>query len=175
MSLGMFYKRLRDPIETAVVIQSEGPAFSYVNASSGFNYGIELEVRKSLNGLTESGFLDRLSVNLNASLIRSEVNYAGIINEEIQESRRPLQGQSPYIANAVVSYLDESRGWQVSAAYNVVGPRIYAIGNVDFPAIYELPRNAVDLTISKNITRALSLKAGIPSHRCCRHRRYRHR
>ncbi len=161
MSVGMFYKHLRDPIETAVVIQSEGPAFSYVNASSGFNYGIELELRKSLKDLTESGFLDRLSVNLNASLIRSEVNYAGIINEEIQESRRPLQGQSPYIANAVVSYLDESRGWQVSAAYNVVGPRIYAIGNVDFPAIYELPRNAVDLTISKNITRTLSLKAGV--------------
>lgn len=161
ISFGTFYKHMRNPIETAVILQSEGQAFSLINADRAYSYGAELEVRKSFQGLTGSAFFDRLSVNLNASLIKSEVDYGGSINEEIQDSKRPLQGQSPYIANAVLSYQDEQRGWQVSAAYNVVGPRIYAIGNVDFPAIYELPRNAIDLTLNKNISKSVALKLGV--------------
>lgn len=162
LSLGIFYKQLRNPIETAVILQSEGPAFSYTNAiGGGKNYGVELEVRKSFMGTTESAFVDRLSVNLNASLIWSEVDYGDNIDDEVQERIRPLQGQSPYIANAVLNYLDDKRGLQVSTAYNIIGPRIFAIGNLQFPAIYELPRNAVDLTISKSFRNNLTLKVGV--------------
>ena len=78
-----------------------------------------------------------------------------------QEQKRALQGQSPYIVNAIVNYLDEDTGWQIGASYNIFGKRIFAVGSSMFPTIYELPRHSVDLTVSKNFRNNLSLKAGI--------------
>lgn len=160
ISLGGFYKRITNPIETTIIPQGESPSFGFTNALGGaFNYGVEIEIRKSFNDITSSAFVDRLSVNLNASYIKSEVNYG---DEAIGQDRtRPLQGQSPYIANAVLSYDDTKNGWQISGAYNVLGPRIFAIGNLQFPAIYELPRNAVDLTVTKSFRNNISLKLGV--------------
>lgn len=161
ISIGGFYKSFKDPIETVVILQSESQAFTLTNADQAFSYGAELEIRKSFRGYTESKFIDKLSINLNASYIQSEVNYGNTVNETVQDARRPLQGQSPYIANAILYYHDEKKGWNISAAYNTIGPRIYAIGNVDFPTVYELPRHALDLTISKNINKTMTLKLGI--------------
>ncbi len=162
LSLGTFYKRFTNPIETAILLQGgDNPAFTFTNAAGGaYNYGVELEVRKSFRDLTSSAFVDKLSVNLNASLIKSEVDYGTSADVVAQDRIRPMQGQSPYVTNLILAYQDDEKGWQVSGAYNVVGPRIYAIGSVQFPAIYELPRNAVDLTITKNI-KQFSIKAGV--------------
>lgn len=160
LSLGGFYKHFTNPIETLILIRSESPGFSYQNAGKAYNYGVELELRKSLEGLTGSAFLDKMSVNMNASYIHSTVDY-GQNASPGQERKRALQGQSPYIVNAIASYLDEESGWQFSTSYNVFGKRIFAVGSSMFPTIYELPRNSVDLTVSKNFRNNLSLKAGI--------------
>ncbi|GAA4435952.1 TonB-dependent receptor [Ravibacter arvi] len=160
ISLGGFYKHFTNPIETLILIRSESPGFSYQNAGKAYNYGAELEVRKSLEGITGSAFLNRLSANLNASLIYSRVDY-GKNASAGQEQKRALQGQSPYIVNAIVNYLDEDTGWQIGASYNIFGKRIFAVGSSMFPTIYELPRHSVDLTVSKNFRNNLSLKAGI--------------
>lgn len=161
ISFGAFYKNFKNPIETVVILQSESQAFTLTNAERAYNYGIEIEVRKSLKGLTSSRLVDNMSVNLNGSLIASQVDYGKTVNSAVQDTKRALQGQSPYIANAVLNYHDEKSGWNIGAAYNVIGTRIFAIGNVDFPTIYELPRNAIDLTVSKTIGKALAVKVGI--------------
>lgn len=162
ISVGTFYKNFTNPIETAILLQGgDNPAFTFTNAEGGaYSYGVELEVRKSFRDWTSSAFIDKLSVNLNASLIKSEVDYGESEDVVAQDRIRPMQGQSPYVANLILGYQDDEKGWQVSGSYNVVGPRIYAIGSVQFPAIYELPRNAIDLTITKNI-KQFSIKAGV--------------
>jgi hypothetical protein len=161
ISLGVFYKNFKNPIETVVILQSESQAFSLTNAASAYNYGVEIEVRKSFKGLTSSRFVDNMSINLNGSLITSQVDYGSSVNASVQDTKRPLQGQSPYIANAVLNYHDEKSGWNIGAGYNIIGTRIFAIGNVDFPTIYELPRNALDLTVSKTLSKSFAVKVGI--------------
>ncbi len=160
ISLGGFYKNFTNPIETLILIRSESPGFSYQNAGGAYNYGVELEIRKSLEGLTGSSFLDKLSANMNASYIYSRVDYGQ--NASLgQERKRALQGQSPYIVNAILNFMDEESGWQFSASYNIFGKRIFAVSSSIFPSIYELPRNSVDLTVTKNFRNNLSLKGGV--------------
>jgi hypothetical protein len=160
LSLGGFYKNFTNPIETLILIRSESPGFSYQNASKAYNFGAEIEIRKSLEGWTGSAFLDKVSLNGNASYIVSRVDYGK--NASLgQDTKRALQGQSPYIVNAIASYQDDATGWQVSASYNIFGKRIFAVGSSLFPTIYEMPRNAVDLTVTKTLQNNLSVKAGI--------------
>lgn len=157
ISLGAFYKNFKDPIENVTIITSEQPQFFYANADKAFNYGLELELRKSLQDVVENPFLQRLSANINASYIISEVDLgAGVTS---QDRNRVLQGQSPYIINAAVSYSDEN-GFSANVIYNRFGDRIFSVGDVNFPTIYELSRDNIDITLSKTFKKT-TFKFGI--------------
>lgn len=158
-SIGAFYKYFDDPIENRTIITTEQPQFTYINADFARNYGIEMEIRKSLRGITNSGFLDRFSVNANASLIRSEVDLGS--TAVAQDRLRPLQGQSPYIINMALYYDNPESGFSANFIYNVFGARIFSVGDVLFPTIFELPRNSMDLTLTKRVNSQVSIKMGI--------------
>jgi outer membrane receptor for ferrienterochelin and colicin len=80
---------------------------------------------------------------------------------------RPLQGQSPYIVNLGLFYQNSDKGLMTSIVYNRIGKRIIAVGRPSpnkwesIPDIYEMPRNEVDMSLSKKIGDRLELKAGI--------------
>jgi hypothetical protein len=96
---------------------------------------------------------------LNAAVIRSRVDLGDVGN---QEKERAMQGQSPYIFNAGLNYNDPNTGWQFNASYNIFGKRIFAVGDLDQNATqYEMPRNQVDLTVSKNIAQRWEVKLGV--------------
>lgn len=159
MSFGLFYKNFNNPIEDRTIIATEQPQFSYLNADGAHNYGAEIEIRKSLKGLTESRFINRLSVNLNASVIVSEVDLGE--TAVAQDRVRPLQGQSPYIVNTALYYNHKRIDLDAALAYNIFGKRIFSVGDDLFPTIYELERHSMDLTVSKKIHQLVKLKVGI--------------
>ncbi|MGY6742844.1 MAG: TonB-dependent receptor [Cecembia sp.] len=158
-SVGAFYKFFKDPIELIQQNVTENLQFSYGNAVDATVYGIEVEGRKALSTVTSAPFIRNLSFNVNASLVWSEV----FLGEDVafEANRRALQGQSPYMVNAAVYYIDPISNFQTSLAYNVQGPRIFVAGNVNFPSIYELERHVVDLTVSKTFKDRTTLKFGI--------------
>lgn len=162
ISISAFYKHFIDPIETVFVPgagSGGAKTFTYGNAKSADNKGLEVEIRKSLAGLSDSKFLDDLTVLLNASYINSKISLGSIATG--QSNNRPLQGQAPYIINAALFYNNLKSGWQVNALYNVLGKRIAYIGYDGYPDIYEMPRNVIDLTISKTLNKKLSLRANL--------------
>lgn len=168
-SIGAFYKRFIKPIENRTIITTEQPQFTFINADGATNYGLELEFRKSLRGITNSYFIDRFSINANGSLIFSQVdlgNQAGA-NDRL----RALQGQSPYIVNFALYYADNSQ-FSFSAAYNIFGDRIFSVGDNLFPTIYERPRHSLDLTINKQVGNKVTYKFGVQDVLNARYRFY---
>ena len=66
------------------------------------------------------------------------------------------------MVNTGVFYQDDARGWQVSVQYNVIGPRIqFASSNTQNFSILELPRNVIDIAVTKTLGSHLSLRLGI--------------
>lgn len=147
ITVGTFYKQFTNPIETYLQITTETPQLYFGNADGAYTYGVEIEARKSFAGLGTSRLLRGLSANVNAALIKSEVNVGDQATNQIQY--RPLQGQSPYIANIGLFFNDTQSGWSVNTAYNVFGPRIFTVGDKVFPSWWELPRQSMDLQISR--------------------------
>lgn len=94
-------------------------------------------------------------VLFNASLINSNVVVSGL-----SDYSRFLQGQSPYLINAGLFYTLPETGIQANILYNIVGQRIYVIGdNVLSSNVFEMPRNVLDFNISKIIGK-MEIKAG---------------
>ena len=156
-TLAAFYKKFTNPIEMVSV--GTGNEFSFENAIGAVNYGLELEVKKSLETLIG---LKNFSLNLNSSYIFSEVEFE---NTQTERSR-PLQGQSPYVLNAGVYYQNDKAGISSSLMYNVIGKRILVAaqlnqGNVVIPDIYEMSRHVIDFSFSKKIAERWELKFGI--------------
>jgi hypothetical protein len=158
-SVGAFYKRFTNPIEDRLILTTEQSSLTFVNADFAYAYGLEVEFKKSLKDLTASDFLNKLSINLNASYIVSEVDLGATATA--QDQVRALQGQSPYIVNAALYYNNNKQKINASVIYNVFGRNIFAVGDVSFPTMYELERHMVDLTFSKGFENGVSLKASI--------------
>ena len=162
VSVAAFYKNFTNPIEV-VFTSGANPNVSFDNAKSAYSAGVEVEARKSLAGLSSSSFLNNTNLVFNATFIYSRVS----INPNIaftQSDNRPLQGQSPYIINGGINYNDQKSRLQINLLYNVIGKRIYAVGNnfgTPYPDWYEMPRNILDITFSKGITKNFLVKGGI--------------
>jgi outer membrane receptor for ferrienterochelin and colicin len=161
ISIGAFYKKFLNPIEIKYIETGSGLEYSYQNALSATNYGIEAEIRKSLS---EEGWLRNMVLVFNGAWIHSVVDFeAGSVERD-----RPLAGQSPYVLNLGLFYSESEKArLNFSLLYNVIGPRIYIVGQPKsqsweyIPDIYEMPRHLVDLTVSKRIGKYLEIKLGI--------------
>jgi hypothetical protein len=158
-NFGLFYKNFRDPIE--MIIMGNNPTqYSFENVKSAYSYGIETDVRKSLGFISGA---ENFSFILNAAFIRSKVQFSeGDLHRD-----RPLQGQSPYMINAGLFYYNDKNGLMVTTMYNIIGKRIVAVGRPspnsweDIPNIYEMPRNSVDVAVSKKVGDHFEIKLSL--------------
>ena len=161
ISVAVFYKHFRNPIETAILDAGSGSyTYTFENADRANLYGVELDVKKNLDFMGMRNF----SVVLNGSLMKSRVDF----DDESLEHDRPLQGQSPYLVNAGLFYQSPKLGLTVGVLYNRIGKRIVGIGRSDMsvggsidndiPDMYEMPRNALDVVVSKSFGKHWELK-----------------
>ena len=162
VSIAAFYKDFTNPIEV-VFASGANPILNFSNAKSAYSTGIEAEFRKNLNANQPNTILGRTSLVFNGTYIFSRVKLDETVAKD-QSDNRPLQGQSPYIVNAGLNYNDTKKGLQLNFNYNVIGKRIFAVGNnfgSPYPDWFEMPRNVIDFSFSKQLTKAIMLKGGV--------------
>lgn len=156
IAVSAFYKQFKDPILRTFSPTATIPELGYVNIDEANVYGAEIELRKSLAFLGEK--MRNFSISTNFALIKSdygipqaEVNASKAVDPEYTQTRRPFQGQAPYIVNAVLSYADIDRGWDTAISFNVSGKRLYNISLSAVPDVYEASFPLLNYTLSKKI------------------------
>jgi len=162
VSVSGFYKRITNATEMAVNAASQIKSLTYVNVPLVENIGLELEYRFKLSTIFKSDsskLLDNTTIFTNFAYIQSKVDVSKI--NGAGASTRPLQGQSPYIVNAGIQYLDFEKGWGVSLSYNVIGRRIVIVGSSAEPDFYEAPRHVLDLQLSKTFKQKFEIKFNV--------------
>jgi TonB-dependent receptor len=163
ISFGVFYKTFSNAIENTFLSATSRPIASFTNSDKAYSVGAEVEVRKSLS-FVGVPVVKNMSVLLNASVIKSEVQFTkDSVIIQTQNSKRAMQGQSPYIINAGLYYFNEKSKLQVNLLYNVFGRRIFLVGGdmLGQPTTYEMPRNVIDLTLTKGFGKHWEVRAGI--------------
>lgn len=164
ISLAVFYKHFDSPIEwTYTVAGGTDLIYSYKNAKSANNYGVELDIRKNLGFIGLKDF----SWSFNGALIKSKVQF----EKGSKEENRPMQGQSPYLINTGIFYKNEPLKMDIALLYNRIGKRIIGVGrsegstgddsNSRVPHSYEMPRNTIDFSLAKKFGNHLELKLNV--------------
>jgi hypothetical protein len=152
-AFSLFYKDIQEPIEFAQT-QSDPIKLQYINSPKATVFGVEVEARTALDIIDP--MLKEFSLGANFTYVQSEVDRspAEIFNRRVfsvpGDETRPLYDQSPYIANADLSYDNASSGTTVSLVFNIAGPRLTFAGYT-VPDVYEEPAPRLDFFISQRL------------------------
>jgi outer membrane receptor protein involved in Fe transport len=158
VSVGLFYKDFTRPIEL-VYVPSANPQVTYQNAQGATNLGVEFDVRKELDFLSD--WTRDFYVAGNLALIASEIRIdtSGQLDKDIKLTNtvRPLHGQSPYVLNMQFGYENPDVGTTATFLYNVYGARITEVGANRLPDAYQEPMHRVDFTLSQTLSEQFEL------------------
>lgn len=164
ITLAVFYKYFKNPIEWTYLDAGGSYTYTFENALSAKNYGVELDIKKRLDFIGLKNF----TFGINAALISSIVDFDQAYS---LEKDRAMQGQSPYIVNSSLYYDNSNFGISLGLLYNRIGRRIVGIGRVDtssggsinndVPDTYELPRDVIDFVATKSLGRKVEIRLSL--------------
>ena len=164
LAVSGFYKFLNNPIEIAFAEGStrSNQIVNYVNVDKAEILGAELETRFGLKHFTE--FLSNFYFSSNLTILKSSVDIApaeltqrrGI--DPNADDQRQLQGQSPFILNIGINYLNYESGTTLSLDYNTFGERLSKVSANITPDIFEEPTPLLNINFSQKLFNQFSLK-----------------
>ncbi len=152
IALTGYGKILQDPIERTQTLSGGAAVHSFQNASTGVAAGLEIELRRELTR--------DIRVGVNGSFMYTNVK----LPEDggaYTNAQRALQGASPYLVNADISYTPTIRNEKPLTAtllYNLQGPRIHAVGISGLGDEKQLPVHTLDFVASYQLNNHFSLK-----------------
>ena len=164
-----FYKTFKDPIELTFFASAPNQLTAR-NLGSAKVYGAEFEIRKPLNIISDD--VRKWRFSLNASLIKSSLEmFEDEYNNRLNAARdgesisrtRDLQGQSPFLINSNIEFLNEDTGFQYGLFYNVQGRTLEVVGTGIVPDVYAVPFHSLNFNLKKFLDddgkSSISLKA----------------
>jgi len=165
-SLGAFTKQIEDPINLVVVGDATGTQRYVRTGDKATVYGIEVELRKNI--LVDDNDNTNLSFGVNATYMHTKQdlynNIDGTFDLAFNKTEDQLQGASPFILNADVSYSPVFKKYKPVAnlVFSYFSDRIDALGSGDLGNIVEKSVPTLDFiwknTISDNFEINFSAK-----------------
>lgn len=167
LTFGAFYKDLDKPVEAVVNESGATVQQTYINAPKASLYGVEIEVKKYFEPISEAGWLatKRWLVQANYTYSKSELQVDDgdvVFPLAGGGSSRPaleyltdgaqLQGQSEHTANLQFGFEDDQNRSQATLLVTFVSERISARGRPGQPDLIQKPGTMVDFTYRKEFT-----------------------
>ena len=151
LSITAYYKHLKAPIERVQTLSGGSAVHSFRNADNGMATGVEIEFRKEI--------VKDLRFGVNGSYMYTNVKLPE--GGAYTNSQRALQGASPYLANADLTYspaFSNDRQLSVALLYNLQGPRIHSVGISGLGDIKQQPVHTLNFTSSYRFNRRFAVK-----------------
>ncbi|MBS5698885.1 MAG: TonB-dependent receptor [Bacteroides cellulosilyticus] len=151
LSITAYYKHLKAPIERVQTLSGGSAVHSFRNADNGMATGVEIEFRKEI--------VKDLRFGVNGSYMYTNAKLPE--GGAYTNSQRALQGASPYLANADLTYspaFSNDRQLSVALLYNLQGPRIHSVGISGLGDIKQQPVHTLNFTGSYRFNRRFAVK-----------------
>ena len=151
LSITAYYKHLKAPIERVQTLSGGSAVHSFRNADNGMATGVEIDFRKEI--------VKDLRFGVNGSYMYTNVKLPK--GGAYTNSQRALQGASPYLANADLTYspaFSNDRQLSVALLYNLQGPRIHSVGISGLGDIKQQPVHTLNFTGSYRFNRRFAVK-----------------
>jgi outer membrane cobalamin receptor len=156
-SAGFYYKQITDPIEDqfqsvgVVLVTSKG------NGNPATVYGFEGVLSKHFGGLGVTANYSYVVSRITNTKQVTTVDINGDLVQSYVQQVRPLQSQSPQIANVILSYENKDWGVETNLSYNYTGRRLLAVSRLDGYDTYEDGVGEYDFSADKKLLENFNL------------------
>lgn len=160
---GLFYKKLKDPIEYGMISQGQGAFYMPSNFGNAHNYGIEIDLMK---------YFYSFGIKANYTFTRSRITTDKLENYENSDDSsserisirnagqtRPLNGQAMHVANLSLLYKNTGKGWDGQLSFSYTGDRLYAVSRYLDNDTWQGGFLQMDASVEKRFKNGLSIFA----------------
>lgn len=155
--VGVFYKKIENPIEFGMVLQGQGSFYMPTNFGNATNYGLELDYTK---------FIYNFGVKLNytytnSSITTDKLYYYNATDADgtqhvdlknVNQTRR-LAGQAAHVGNFSLLYKSVKNGIDGQLSLGYTGDRLYAVSRYLDNDIWQSGFVQLDASVEKQFAR----------------------
>lgn len=152
--VGMFYKRLKNPIEYGLLNEGQDTYYKPMNFGNATNLGVEVDVMKYFNW-----FGIKANYTYTHSSITTEKRIMDGNDVKTCTQTRPLFGQAAHVANLSLLFKSTKYGWEGQIAGSYTGKRLSDISNWYDDDIWEDGYLQLDASVEKSFKNGISLFA----------------
>jgi TonB-dependent receptor len=155
-SIAGFAKRISDPVNRVVAFDATGTQRYFRTGEQAEVYGVEVELRKNI--LKDENDDNLLNVGFNATLMHTEQDLYDVIqgtySVNFRNDSEQLQGASPFIVNADVSYSPTFGNYKPTGnlVFSYFADRIDALGSGQLGNIIEKSVPTLDFILRNEIS-----------------------
>jgi TonB-dependent receptor len=155
--VGLFYKRIEDPIESALAIQGQTIYMQPNNFGIAQNMGIEVDFTKYIRNFGVRLFYTYTNSQITTTKIVRFRDDDGNLTSREEDQTRPLQGQSAHISNVSLLYKNQKWGTDIQLAGVYTGRRIISVSPYLDNDIWQKGFVQLDLSIEQRIWKDLTI------------------
>ena len=154
--VGVFYKYLKDPIETSFTSDARSTFYQPQNLGNAKNLGFEIDVIK---------YIRHFGVKANYTYTHSTITtdkrqyVSGKAEVQMVSQKRQLVNQAPHTANLSLLYKDTSHGWNAQLASAFTASRMVLVSPYKDADEWERGRLTLDLSVEKKWQNGISVFA----------------
>ncbi len=152
--VGLFYKRLENPIEYGLVNQGQNSYYVPMNFGNAKNMGVEIDIMKYFNWF---------GIKANYTYTHSKIttDKRTMEGSEVITVRqsRPLYGQAGHVANLSLLFKSAKSGWEGQIAGSYTGKRLSEVSNYFDDDIWEGGYFQLDASVEKSFRNGVSIFA----------------
>lgn len=151
--VGAFYKKIINPIESALVITGQTVYAQPNNFGTAFNYGVEVDASRYFGNFGIRGFYTYTNSSITTSKIVKFRNDQGSLTQRNEDQTRPLQGQSKHIFNASLLYKNTKTGTDIQLSGVYTGQRIMTVSPYLNNDVWQRAYFIVDFSIEQKVAK----------------------
>lgn len=152
--VGLFYKRLQDPIEYGLITEGQDVKYKPMNFGNARNLGIEVDVMKYFNW-----FGVKANYTYTHSAITTRKRRMNGNEVESVEQTRPLYGQAAHVANLSLLFKSKRYAWEGQILGSYTGKRLADISSWEDDDIWENGYFQLDASLEKGFKKGITLFA----------------
>lgn len=165
LSIGGFYKQIKDPINQVVAFDATGTQRYFRTGDKAQIIGVEAEIRKNI--IMDEDEDTVLAAGLNATYMHTEQDLyntiSGTYSVSFRNDKEELQGASPWIINADLSYSPKFGEYKPTAnlVFSYFSDRIDALGSGQLGNVIEKGIPTLDFILKNKLNEHFEVNVAV--------------
>ncbi len=155
--VGLFFKRLKNPIDNGMVMVGQAAFYTPTNYGDANNMGAEVDVTKYFGPIGVRANYTYTHSRISTTKVQELTDANGTVYTQYALQSRPLYGQAAHVCNATLLYRHRRLGIDAQVGVNYTGKRIAVVDRLYDNDRWDAGMTQLDCAVEKSFAKRMSV------------------